>query len=200
MHFDGEKAGLMNEQLSAESNNFHQQPLTDVVEQSSETFVFRKCHFAIAAGYARNFVFMLCLMLVYHLIQLFFDDMPAVIQWVFVFLILLTLIDIAFLLPSSRKWRCILAGDEVSTHTYSRFMFEEHGYVHASRIQRIEVDRGPLQILLGLSTISIYTAGNGGVLSIEDLCNTEVDSVVDSVNLMIARHSNEKRQSVVAGG
>ncbi|GAA4921769.1 hypothetical protein EV188_11631 [Actinomycetospora succinea] len=76
------------------------------------------------------------------------------------------------------RWRYALHRWEITddaVHTLSGWLRLEWRIAPISRVQTVDTDRGPLQRLLGLSSVTVTTASSSGALTIDGL---EADAAV----------------------
>lgn len=80
------------------------------------------------------------------------------------------------------RWRFALHRWEITddaVHTLSGWLRLEWRIAPISRVQTVDTDRGPLQRLLGLSSVTVTTASSSGALTIDGLRPDDAVALAD---------------------
>ena len=80
------------------------------------------------------------------------------------------------------RWRFALHRWEITddaVHTLSGWLRLEWRIAPISRVQTVDTDRGPLQRLLGLSSVTVTTASSSGALTIDGLRADDAVALAD---------------------
>jgi membrane protein YdbS with pleckstrin-like domain len=70
---------------------------------------------------------------------------------------------------------------ELAVYTLTGWLSQEWRVAPASRIQTVDTNRGPLQQLLGLATVTVTTASAAGPLEIAGLAHDDAVRLVDEL-------------------
>lgn len=92
------------------------------------------------------------------------------------------------------RWRYRVHRWEVTEEAvYSRvgWLTQESRVAPISRVQTVDTERGPLERLFGLSTITVTTASSAGAVRIELLDRPVADETVARLTEVAARHRGD---------
>jgi membrane protein YdbS with pleckstrin-like domain len=92
------------------------------------------------------------------------------------------------------RWRFAVHRWEAApdaVYTQSGWFDQERRIAPVSRIQTVDTERGPLEQLFGLSSVTVTTASAAGALEIKGLDREVADRLVDMLTATTVRHSED---------
>jgi len=92
------------------------------------------------------------------------------------------------------RWRYAVHRWEAApdaVYTQSGWFDQERRIAPVSRIQTVDTQRGPLEQLFGLASVTVTTASAAGALEIRGLDRDVADRLVDTLTATTARHAED---------
>jgi uncharacterized protein len=92
------------------------------------------------------------------------------------------------------RWRYAVHRWEAApdaVYTQSGWFDQERRIAPVSRIQTVDTQRGPLEQLFGLASVTVTTASAAGALEIKGLDRDVADRLVDELTATTARHEED---------
>jgi uncharacterized protein len=114
-------------------------------------------------------------------------------RWQVVALAVTTLVGAAHVAVMPR-WRYAVHRWEAApdaVYTQSGWFDQERRIAPVSRIQTVDTQRGPLEQLFGLASVTVTTASAAGALEIKGLDRDVADRLVDALTATTARHGED---------
>jgi membrane protein YdbS with pleckstrin-like domain len=120
------------------------------------------------------------LIIVQVVLLLFVDDLADLLHWTLPITAGLAVLY-AVVMPQWRyrvhRWEFT----ELAVYTLTGWFSQEWRVAPVSRIQTVDTERGPLQQLLGLATVTVTTASAAGPLEIAGLAHDDAVRLVDEL-------------------
>jgi membrane protein YdbS with pleckstrin-like domain len=115
-------------------------------------------------------------------------------SWLHVAVFVASVVLAAFHIGVVPLWRYAVHRWEISeTAVFTRtgWFSQESRIAPISRVQTVDTERGPIDRLLGLSTVTVTTASSAGAVQISALDQPVADSVVAQLTQIAALHTGD---------